>query len=261
MGNTVLLEKKNSLLVVKLNRPEVGNALNITLLEELIKVMEECFEPHIRAVVLTGVGDNFCSGLDLQDMQDTGLNNLPNYLREITKMLHRIILDIRLLPKPVIAAAKGNVSNAGMSIALSCDLRYAEKETEFKQDYTSHGLVPNGGMSAFLPVIVGYSKAAELLLADPVLKVRDAEELGIIKDSFTKEEFDQRVETAAQNLAEGATFSYARSKDLLNASLMPLLERQLKLESQSLITTGATVDAIEGVSANCNRRPPVFSGN
>ena len=133
MNGNVIFEVKGAIAQIKLNRPDVSNAINPELASELIKAVEACFDPEIRLVVITGTGKSFCAGGDLMEMKLSGVDKLPEFLQQLTRLLHRIITDIRLLPKPVIAAINGSLGGAGFSLALACDLRYALQEAKFKQ--------------------------------------------------------------------------------------------------------------------------------
>jgi 2-(1,2-epoxy-1,2-dihydrophenyl)acetyl-CoA isomerase len=258
--SSVLFEVTNGVAKITLNRPEAFNALNMDLAENLSRCIEDCFAPEIRAVVITGAGKSFCSGGDLKAMHASGSEQLPGLLSKLIKVLHRFILDLRLLPKPVIAAINGSLGGAGFSLALACDLRFAVETAKFKQAYTSAGLSPDGGFTAFLPAIVGLGSAAELLFLDPVLDAHKAKELGIVQELFSAEELLPSVTNIAEKLACGPTQSYANAKKLLNLSLLPNLEKQLEQEHQGMIAATHTADAHEGVQAFIEKRKPVFTG-
>ncbi len=260
MKSNVIFEVNGPVAKITLNRPESFNALNEDLGIELSKAIEACIDPAIRAVILTGTGKAFCSGGDLRDMKSAGIDNLTAFLRELTKLLHRIITDIRLLPKPVIAALNGSLGGAGFSLALASDLRYAVSGAKFKQSYTSIGLSPDGGFTAFLPAIVGLGKASELLFLDPVFDAPVAKEWGILHDVFVENEFEEKVAKIAKRLASGPTQSFAKAKELLNESLLPLLEKQLELERQKLISASKTKDAITGIEAFFAKEKPNYIG-
>ncbi len=260
MAETVLFEVRGNIGYITLNRPEAFNALNFPMGEGLVKAVEECFAPEIRAVVLTGAGKAFCAGGDLRTMLANGRAGLPAFLRDLTKLLHRAVTDIRLLPKPVLAAVNGPAGGAGLSLALACDLRYAAAGLRFRQSYTSVGLCPDGGLTALLPAITGLGRAGKLLFADPVFTSEQALDWGIFDELFAADEFTDRVEEMARKKAAGATKSYARAKALLNQSLLPHLERQLELERQGMIEAGGTDDAWEGISAFVAKRPPEYMG-
>ena len=121
-------------------------------------------------------------------------------------------------------------------------------------------LCPDGGLTAFLPAIVGFGKASELLLLDPVFTAETAQEWGIVHDVFSKDEFTDRVMDVAETLASGATQSFGIAKKLLNESLFPLLERQLELERQNMIVCGKTRDAAIGITAFFEKSKPGFIG-
>jgi len=260
MEKIVLMEKAGAVTTITMNRPEAFNALDLALGEGLVRALEACFDPAVRAVVLTGMGRSFCSGGDLKAMKEAGAGNVSDFIRDLTKPLHRLITDIRLLPKPVIAAINGSLGGAGLSIALACDLRFAVDGARFKQAYTSVGLVPDGGLTAFLPAMVGFSKSSELLMLDPVFNAATAKELGVVHDVFSQDEFAGKIHALAQELAGGATLSYARSKELINAALLPHLEKQLERERQGVIAAGKTRDAAEGIEAFFAKRQPNFQG-
>ena len=247
--DNVICEVKGSVAKIILNRPEALNAINPNMGFELVKTIEKCFDPAIRLVILTGAEKAFCSGGDLQEMKTAGVDKLPEFLQQLTKLLHRVITDIRLLPKPVIAAINGSLGGAGFSLALACDLRYAVSDAKFKQSYTSVGLCPDGGFTAFLPAITGFGKAAELLYLDPVFDALSAKEWGIVHDVFTQDEFADRVMEIAEKLALGPTVSFAKSKELLNEAFFPVLEKQLELERQKIISLAKTKDATAGINA------------
>lgn len=258
--DTVLFESTGGVAQITLNRPEVFNAFNSVMGEELAVAIKQCFDSAMRVVVITGASKAFCSGGDLKEMQAVSPEHLPDFLRNLTKLLHRLITDIRLLPKPVIAAVNGPLAGAGFSLVLACDLRFAVAHAKFKQSYTSVGLCPDGGFTAFLPAMVGLAKASELLFLDPVIDAAQAKEFGIVHDVFGEEEFVVRVLNIAVKLASGPTLSFAMAKALLNSALLFHLERQLELEQQGMIAVSGTRDALEGIAAFFGKRSPNYRG-
>lgn len=259
--SSVLFEVTNGVAKIILNRPEAFNAINEDMMNNLSRQIEHCFAPEIRAVIITGAGKAFCGGGDLKEMKKAGENNLSGLLGKLAQQFHRLILDIRYLPKPVIAAVNGSNGGGGFSLALACDLRYAAENAHFKQSYTSVGLSPDGGFTAFLPAIVGLAKSSELFLLDPVLDSLQAKQLGIINDIFPPDQLMPNVTAIAEKLANGPTQSYASVKRLLNLSLLPGLEKQLEQERQGMIAAGFSNDAKEGVRAFTEKRKPAFTGN
>ena len=260
MPATVLFEVRDKIGYITFNRPEAYNALTFSMGEELVRAVEACFDPKVRAVVLTGAGKAFCAGGDLIAMLENCRENISAFLRELTKFLHRAVTDIRLLPKPVIAAVNGTAAGAGLSLALACDLRYAVSGLRFRQSYTSVGLCPDGGFTALLPALAGLGRSGKLLFEDPVFTSEQAFEWGVFDNVITADEFSGSVDETAKKIANSATQSYARAKALLNQSLLPHLEKQLELERQSIIETGRTDDAWEGINAFISKRPPEYKG-
>jgi 2-(1,2-epoxy-1,2-dihydrophenyl)acetyl-CoA isomerase len=258
MNQVVEFCRRESIAYITLNRPKSFNSLDGQLAEELCAAVSSCFDPEIRAVVITGAGRAFCAGGDLDYMKSAPV--FSDALAKLTFYLNRIVTDIRLLPKPVIAAVNGVAAGAGMSIALACDLRIASSSAKFKQAYTSSGLVPDGGWTTWVPSIIGLAKASELIFLDQVITASDAERLGLVSFVVSDEEFTSRVEKEARNLAKGATKAFGEAKMLLNQSILSALESQLERERQAMIRIGYTEDVKEGVQAFFQKRLPDFSG-
>lgn len=259
---TILFEQQGGTAVISMNRPERFNSINNHLCEELVKAFEICKdEDSIRAVVLTGVGGAFSSGGDLKAArEDIGTPNQSKFFRDTTKTFHRLISDIRLLPKPVIASINGSLGGGGFSLALACDLRIAADGAKFKQSYTGIGLSPDGAFTLFAGVLIGFGKTSELLFLDPVLSAHEALEIGLINKVVGCEELSAATMEWAEKLASGATKSYAVSKALLNRSLLSTLESHLELERQGIIGSSLSEDFAEGITAFFEKRSPVFIG-
>lgn len=137
---------------VTMNRPESFNSLDFKMAEELVRAFEECAaDKTIRAVIFTGAGPAFCSGGDLKGARDSLSGDPGRYFGNLTLGLHRLVADIRLMPKPVVAAVNGAADGAEFSLAMACDLRVASEKAKFKQAYTSVGLVPDGGWTYHVP--------------------------------------------------------------------------------------------------------------
>lgn len=244
-----------------MNRPERFNSLDFKMAEELVRAFEECdADKTIRAVIFTGAGPAFCSGGDLKGARDSLSGDPGSYFGNLTLGLHRLVADIRLMPKPVIAAVNGAAGGAGFSLAMACDLRVASEKAKFKQAYTSVGLVPDGGWTYHVPRFIGAARASELVLLDPVLDAARALELGLVNRVVPPGEVAGAAREWADKLADGPTAAFARAKALLNASLMPNLESQMERERQGIIACGRTADFAEGVTAFFEKRNPSYKG-
>ena len=157
----------DALAVITLNRPETRNALGRSMVSELGAALQSCQRNDIRAVLITGTDNAFCSGADLKDLvshQDTaGAEGLSEYLRSLADDLHRgVILPVRQLEKPVVAAVNGVAAGAGFSLALACDLRLMSSSARFLMAYANIGCTADGGSTYLLPRLVGLSKAPEV---------------------------------------------------------------------------------------------------
>lgn len=261
-GGSVLLSVEEGVATITLNRPEVLNAVDPAMGEALVRAIQACAEKDIRAVLLTGAGRGFCAGGDMKAAVEhirTG-GRAGHFFRDMTVLLHRAIVDIRLLEKPVIAAINGAAGGAGISVAAACDLRLAAESARFKQAYTSIGLVPDGGWTAMVPLLIGPAKASELLLLDPALDARQALALGLVNEVVPDEVLGRRSREVAASLAQGPTGAFAGAKALLNSALFPALEAQLERERQRIIAQSGTADFTEGVTAFLEKRPPRFRG-
>lgn len=257
-GAPVLLENRENVCYITLNRPDSFNSIDVETAEKLCAILADCYDPAVRVVVMQGSGKAFCTGGDLAHMKNAA--SICSALGEILFALNRVITDIRLLPKPVIAGVNGAAAGGGMALAMACDLRIVSDKAKFKQAYTSSGLVPDGGWTMWAPAMLGFSKASELVYLDPLLDAQSARELGIANMVVPAEKFTQAVEDEARKLAAGATRAFAEAKALMNQYLFPSLESQLERERQAMIRAGSTDDACEGIQAFFEKRPPAFQG-
>lgn len=259
--NSIIFETHSSTAIITLNRPESFNALDYQLGDDLIAALEACRkDSFIRSVVITGAGKAFCSGGDLKLAKEYIDTEPPEIYRQLTKKLNRIVMDIRSLGLPVIASINGSVGGAGLSLAAACDLRIASSGAKFKQAYTNVGLVPDGAWTLLIPLLTGFGKASELLYLDPVLDAPTALEIGLVNKVVAPGELKDYVLTLADKISRGPTRSYAIAKELMNNSLLTLLERQLELERQGIIRASETEDYIEGIKSFFAKSQPQFKG-
>jgi 2-(1,2-epoxy-1,2-dihydrophenyl)acetyl-CoA isomerase len=255
----VRLEISDAQATITLNRPEVLNALNLRMMEALTAAIRTCKDDDkIRVVIITGAGRGFCAGGDMKAVWEhiQAGKDPRHFFRDLTVPLNRAIIDIRLMEKPVVAAVNGPVGGAGMSLAVACDLRLAAESAKFKQAYTSIGLVPDGGWTLLVPLIIGEAKATELLLADPALTAKEALSLGLVHEVVPDNKLHERALEVSARLAKAATTALGGSKALVNAALFPTLETQLERERQRLMAQGGTRDFLERLSAFQQRKEP-----
>lgn len=247
---------------LRLNRPEALNALTREVARGLVDGLRAAErEPSIRIVVLTGAGRAFCAGQDLKDLDSI---HRPDGSLELGELLREhynpLIKRIRTLDKPVIAAVNGVAAGAGLSLALACDLRIAAASASFVTAFSAIGLVPDSGAFYFLPRLVGWPKAMELMLTSDRLSAEEALRLGLLNQVAPAEQLESVVGDLATRLAKGPAIAYGLIKRGLNRSQAADLETVLELEAQYQAAAGRTADFREGVEAFVGKRPPSFQG-
>jgi 2-(1,2-epoxy-1,2-dihydrophenyl)acetyl-CoA isomerase len=255
----VILEKADGIATIRLNRPKEFNAVNFDLFNDIIKAFEICHtDKDVKTVIVTGEGKAFCSGGDVAMFKRSP--DTSETLRQLTKLLSVVITGIRYIPKPVIAMINGVAAGVGISIAAACDLRICAASAKFRQAYTSIGLVPDGAWTLLVPQLIGFGKAAELMLLDPLFDGAQALEYGLVNRVVEDAELEQVTRDLAVKITQGPPISFAIAKDNFNSAFLGLLERQLELERRGLIRAGGTADVQEGLTAFFERRKPQFTG-
>jgi 2-(1,2-epoxy-1,2-dihydrophenyl)acetyl-CoA isomerase len=254
----ILKELINGVCRITLNRPNVFNSFNKTMAMQLQEVLDDCaVNPEIRAVLLTGEGRAFCAGQDLAEATDPEGPELKAIVRD---HYNPIIIKIRELEKPVIAAVNGVAAGAGANIALACDIVVAKKSASFIQAFSKIGLIPDSGGTYFLPRLIGMQKAMALMMTGDKVSAEEAERMNMIYKVFEDESFDEEVIKLTENLATMPTYGLGLTKKAVNLGLFNSLEDQLDLEESLQTEAGETDDFTEGVNAFIQKRPAVFKG-
>ncbi|MFF5990279.1 enoyl-CoA hydratase-related protein [Prauserella flavalba] len=244
-----------------LNRPKAYNSLTVELKERLLAELRDASaDQEVRAIVLTGAGKAFCAGQDLK--QHIGLlqagDDAP--LRTVTQHYNPIVRAIVEAPKPVIAAVNGPAAGAGAAFAYAADLRIAAASANFLMAFASVGLGPDSGASWTLQRLVGYGRAAELMLLARPVDSAEALRIGLVGEVVADEDLAARAQELAAKLAGGPTAAYARIKGTLTAAAESTLEEALAEEDAAQTALGATADHREAVDAFVNKRKPDFTG-
>ena len=257
--------RKDTLGVITLNRPEARNALTPEMVSDLGRIIGDCARPEIRAVMLTGTGGAFCAGADVKDfvgsLESGGPEALSAHVQELADGLHRnVIMGIRNLQKPVIAAVNGVAAGAGFSLALCCDVRVASADARFIMAYAGIGCTADGGSTYMLPRLVGAGKAMEIYMASQPIGAEYARELGLVNQVCPADSFDRHALEMATRLAQGPTVAYGRVKSLFENSWGAGLEEQLDAETDAISSIVFTGDFQEGIRAFAQKRMPWFQG-
>ncbi len=253
------LEIADGVATVTLDRPEALNALTVPLKEELRAAFDAlATDDAVRAIVLTGAGRAFCAGQDLRERLEP--NALP-LADEIRARYNPLLLAMRRLPKPIVAAVNGIAAGAGASLAFACDIRIAADTASFLLAFGRVGLIPDTGATWLLPRLVGASKAAELALISEPLSAADAERFGLVARVVPAADLAARAQAVAERLATGAPRAHALTKEALDRAWDHTLDEQIELEADFQGRAGATTDHAEGIAAFLERRPARFTGD
>src|SRR5215510_5044198 len=248
---TVNLYRRGGAAKIELNRPETRNAWNKQFAVDVVGAIRAAGDdPAVRAVVITGAGRGFSSGADLKaSLAEDGEGGRPDVYRRLTEQYHPIIVGVRELPKPVVAAVHGAAAGIGASLALACDLVVAAESAYFLLAVVNIGLVPDGGSSLLVPARVGFARAAEMAMLGERVSARQAVDWGLINRAWSDEEFAARTDELVVRLAAGPTRSYAGTKRQLNQWLYQHMETQLEFEAGIQREMAATGDFAEGLAA------------
>jgi 2-(1,2-epoxy-1,2-dihydrophenyl)acetyl-CoA isomerase len=258
---TVNLWRQGGAAKIELNRPEVMNAWNKQFgLDLLAAVNAVAADDDVRAVMITGAGRGFSSGADLRAGFDPTPEGHPDVYTTLTQRYHPIMLGIRAMPKPVLAAVNGAAVGIGCSLALCSDLILAAESSYFLLAFVNIGLVPDGGSSVFVPARTGYTRASEMAMLGERIGAPQALEWGLINRVVPDAGFDAGAQALLEKLAGGPTKSYAGTKRQLNARVYAGIEEQLELEAQIQQEMAASGDFQEGVMAFLQKRGPNFTG-
>ena len=255
--SSILVEIKDQVATLTLNRPEKFNAFNREMALLLQQELDACRQNEIRAVVITGNGKAFCAGQDLGEVVDP---QGPGMARILKEHYNPIVTRIRELGKPVIAAVNGVAAGAGANLALCADITIAGESANFIQAFSKIGLVPDTGGSFFLPRLIGMQRAAALMMTGDKLSAAEAAGMGMIWKTVPDQELLAQAMGLAKQLATMPTTALGLIKQQLNASFTNTIEEQLQLEDRLQQQAAATADFREGVQAFLEKRTARFTG-
>jgi len=254
----LLVAASGAVRLLSMNRPRTRNGLTIPLTERLLAALAECAaDSAVRAVVLTGEGGAFSSGLDFRSaMEQAGTDLAPHLERNF----HGMIRAIRALPKPVIALVDGAAAGFGCDLALACDVRLGTARTRFGEIFIKRGLMPDGGGTFHLPRLVGLGNAMHLLLSGDMVGPEEALRLGLVTRLLPDDSAVSDTLEYAARLAAGPPRVHAWIKRAVYGALDGSLEDALAVEKRGQLELLRSADFLEGVAAFLEKREPSFRG-
>jgi 2-(1,2-epoxy-1,2-dihydrophenyl)acetyl-CoA isomerase len=260
---SIVVEKKNQITRITLNRPQALNAFNDQMGDEFYAALKEAEkDPETRCLIVTGAGRAFSAGEDVSGLKERYAGGShPSLGDHLRKKYHPIIMRMRSMEKPIIARMNGIAAGSGASIALACDIRIASEEAGLKQAFVGVGLVPDSGSSYFLTQTLGPGRALELIMTGRTVSAKEAETLGLVNKTVSATELDKTVDEMAEKLANGPTRALGLSKRVVNQASRLELSDAMEYEAQNQDIAGKTKDHLEATKAFLEKRQPKFSGS
>lgn len=254
-STTVLTEIKNHVLTITLNRPK-ANAFNLEMIDALQEALTSAGrDPQVRCVMLTGAGRVFSAGQDVKEFSSNGDRSFRSHLQ---RTYNPLIVKIRQLEKPVMAAINGAVAGAALGIALACDLRVASEEARFVVGFLGIGLAMDSAVSLMLPTLIGVGRAAEHAFTNKPISAQDALAWGLVNRLAPPNELHAEAQAWAAEIARGPVRAMGLAKRDFNRAVLSNLEQVLDYEAHNQDIAGRGEEHKEGVRAFIEKRPPQY---
>ena len=260
---TVIMEKRDRIATITMNRPEKLNAITVQMEADLYDAFIDVDEDDdIRVVVLTGTGRGFCSGEDVAQRPGQVPGGRKPSSRIVRPVNHstRMVLALRNIHKPVIAAVNGAAVGQGLSLCLHCDIRIASEKARLGAVWMLRGIPPESFSAYILPQIVGIPKAIELVFTGRIIEAEEAKEIGLVSNVYPEDKFDEATYELAGQIAKGAPIALALAKKAIYQFPNTCLDAAMQLEAFSLDYAGKTEDREEGLTSFLEKREAIFQG-
>lgn len=262
-ADIIVLKKQNSLWI-KLNRPEMSNAISDDMIDSLELVLGYADEDNdIRVILITGEGKNFCAGGDIKAMESqTGMfAGEPNELRQrYRRGIQRIPKTIEALQTPIVAVVNGAAIGAGCDLSCMCDIRIASNKSKFAETFSKLSLVPGDGGTFFLQRVVGYTKAMEMFLTGDLYRAEEAKDMGLINYLVDHKDLENEAQKLADRISLNGPVALSMTKKALKMGRTQDLSSQLEVLAGFQGIAQRTSDHFEGLLAFKEKRDPIFTG-
>jgi len=255
----VLSTRDGAVAVLTLNRPQAGNTIDMALALALEEAVDAAIaDPAVRCVLLAGAGKLFCGGGDISAFANAGAD-AGRFLFGLANALHRSVVKLVGMAKPLVTLINGPAAGAGLSLAIAGDVVLASPHAHFTAAYGSVGLTPDGGMSWLLPRLVGLRRAQDIILTNRRINAGEAADIGLVTRVVASEDLLAEALGVARTLAEGPTGAIGGARQLLAQSSQNDLAKQLDIEATRIAEAGQSAEAREGIAAFLERRKPNFA--
>ncbi len=256
---TILVEQYDGVVEITLNVPAKYNALSTKMSDEIGSVLDTvAADDQMRCVLLTAAGKGFCAGQDLSEVSSRGTDF--SFIEHLETSYNKLTQKMRNLEVPIVCAINGVAAGAGFGLSLATDIRYLSERVKFVPAFIGIGLVPDSGVSYWLPRLIGLARATEMLMTNERVSADDAVAIGLANRVFSHETFLDEARGLARKLASGPTLGIGLTKKVLNHSLSATFAEQLAMEADMQQIAGHSADYQEGVTAFHEKRKPVFTG-
>ncbi len=254
---TILVEKKNNIGYITLNRPKVMNAFNEEMIAELRQALALInIDEEIRVLIITGAGKAFQAGADIADLAAM----TPIKLLRWNEGLVRVNAALEKLRQPVIAAVNGVALGGGLEFALACTLRVASIRAKFGLPEVTLGIIPGTGGTQRLPRLIGKGRAARMVLTGEIIRAEEAEKIGLIDQVTPEGQALQEAEKLSERILVQAPIAVEMAKDAIEIGMDLPLEQAIQYSQKNCVTCFSTEDMKEGTSAFLEKRKPDFKG-
>lgn len=254
----------DNVLTITINRPQFRNALAKGMAGQIAEIMTAAQQDEsVRCVIFRGEGEHFSAGGDIAGFRKSLEQAVDERRMEFQHRLEdaaRMVTAVQAFTRPLIASVRGGVAGAALVFPLAADMVICDDTASFVFAHTKIGLVPDGGVSYFLPRVVGERTARRLLLSGAAIGARDAQKLGLVDTIVAPTELEGATAKAARSFARASQSALSMTKQMISRSTANNLEQQLVLETEGIVESVGSADFEEGVKAFLEKRPAVFSG-